>query len=252
MGDAVDNFPGCPGVGEKTAVKLINEFGSIDGLLEHTNQLKGKMREKVEGAVEDIKMSKFLATIRTDVPIELNLEALRLQQPDEQKLSEIFADLEFKTLANKILNKTEQKQKSVNSELDLFAVNPHESQVASENASFESLKTIKHDYQLIENQEEAHRICDFFRTKQILSLDTETTSTNPIDAELVGLSFSVEERKAFYVPVPNNSEEAQKIVNIFKPLYEDPSIVKVGQNIKYDLEVLQHYDVELKGQLFDK
>ena len=169
MGDSADNFPGCPGVGEKTAVKLINEFGSIDGLLEHTDQLKGKMREKVEGAVEDIKMSKFLATIRTDVPIELNLEALRLQQPDEQKLSEIFADLEFKTLANKILNKTEQKQKSVNLERDLFADIPSNSQVSSENASFESLKTIKHEYKLIDNQEEAQRICDFFKTKQILS-----------------------------------------------------------------------------------
>ena len=142
-------------------------------------------------------MSKFLATIRTDVPIELNLEALRLQQPDEQKLSEIFADLEFKTLANKILNKTEQKQKSVNLERDLFADIPSNSQVSSENASFESLKTIKHEYKLIDNQEEAQRICDFFKTKQILSLDTETTSTDAIEAELVGLCFAVEEHKAF-------------------------------------------------------
>ena len=251
MGDSADNFPGCPGVGEKTAVKLINEFGSIDELISHTDKLKGKMREKVEGAIEDIKMSKFLATIRTDVPVELNLDELQLQAPDEQKLSEIFAELEFKSLANKILNKTEQKQKSVNSELDLFAVNPHESQVASENASFESLKTIKHDYQLIENQEEAHRICDFFRTKRILSLDTETTSTNAIDAELVGLCFAVEEHKAFYVAIPNDREEALQYVNIFKPVYEDPSILKIGQNLKYDYEVLKNYGVTLGGKMFD-
>lgn len=251
MGDSADNFPGCPGVGEKTAVKLINEFGSIDELISHTDKLKGKMREKVEGAIEDIKMSKFLATIRTDVPVELNLDELQLQAPDEQKLSEIFAELEFKSLANKILNKTEQKQKSVNSELDLFAVNPHESQVASENASFESLKTIKHDYQLIENQEEAYRICDFFRTKRILSLDTETTSTNAIDAELVGLCFAVEEHKAFYVAIPNNREEALQYVNIFKLVYEDPSILKIGQNLKYDYEVLKNYGVTLGGKMFD-
>ena len=251
MGDSADNFPGCPGVGEKTAVKLINEFGSIDGLLEHTDQLKGKMREKVEGAVEDIKMSKFLATIRTDVPIELNLEALRLQQPDEQKLSEIFADLEFKTLANKILNKTEQKQKSVNVERDLFADIPSNSQVSSENASFESLKTIKHEYKLIDNQEEAQRICDFFKTKQILSLDTETTSTDAIEAELVGLCFAVEEHKAFYVAIPNDRKQALQYVNIFKSVYEDPSILKIGQNIKYDYEVLKNYGVTLQGKMLD-
>lgn len=251
MGDSADNFPGCPGVGEKTAVKLINEFGSIDQLISHTDQLKGKMREKVEGAIEDIKMSKFLATIRTDVPIELNLDELQLQQPDEQKLSEIFAELEFKSLANKILNKTQQNPKSVNLELDLFAVNPHESQVASENTSFESLKTIKHEYQLIDNQEEARRICDFFKTKRILSLDTETTSTNAIDAELVGLCFAVEEHKAFYVAIPNDREEALQYVNIFKPLYEDPSILKIGQNIKYDYEVLKNYGVTLQGKMFD-
>ena len=251
MGDSADNFPGCPGVGEKTAVKLINEFGSIDQLISHTDQLKGKMREKVEGAIEDIKMSKFLATIRTDVPIELNLDELQLQQPDEQKLSEIFAELEFKSLANKILNKTQQNPKSVNLELDLFAVNPHESQVASENASFESLKTIKHEYQLIDNQEEARRIRDFFKTKRILSLDTETTSTNAINAELVGLCFAVEEHKAFYVAIPNDRKEALQYVNIFKPLYEDPSILKIGQNIKYDYEVLKNYGVTLEGKIFD-
>ena len=251
MGDSADNFPGCPGVGEKTAVKLINEFGSTESLILHADQLKGKMREKVENAVEDIKMSKFLATIRTDVPMELHLDELKLQSPDEEKLSEIFAELEFKTLANKILNKAEQKPKSINQQLDLFAVNPTDGQVSSENTSFESIKTVKHDYKLIDNQEEARKLCDFFRTKQILSLDTETTSLSPIDAELVGLCFAVEAHQAFYVAIPNDREEALQYVNIFKPIYEDPSILKIGQNIKYDYMVLMNYGVTLQGKMFD-
>ena len=251
MGDSADNFPGCPGVGEKTAVKLINEFGSTESLILHADQLKGKMREKVENAVEDIKMSKFLATIRTDVPMELHLDELKLQSPDEEKLSEIFAELEFKTLANKILNKAEQKPKSINPQLDLFAVNPTDGQVSAENTSFESIKTVKHDYKLIDNQEEARKLYDFFRTKQILSLDTETTSLSPIDAELVGLCFAVEAHQAFYVAIPNDREEALQYVNIFKPIYEDPSILKIGQNIKYDYMVLMNYGVTLQGKMFD-
>ena len=251
MGDSADNFPGCPGVGEKTAVKLINEFGSTESLILHADQLKGKMREKVENAVEDIKMSKFLATIRTDVPMELHLDELKLQSPDEKKLGEIFAELEFKTLANKILNKAEQKPKSINPQLDLFAVNPTDGQVSSENISFESIKTVKHDYKLIDNQEKARKLCDFFRTKQILSLDTETTSLSPIDAELVGLCFAVEAHQAFYVAIPNDREEALQYVNIFKPIYEDPSILKIGQNIKYDYMVLMNYGVTLQGKMFD-
>ena len=251
MGDSADNFPGCPGVGEKTAVKLINEFGSTESLILHADQLKGKMREKVENAVEDIKMSKFLATIRTDVPMELHLDELKLQSPDEEKLGEIFAELEFKTLANKILNKAEQKPKSINPQLDLFAVNPTDGQVSSENTNFESIKTVKHDYKLIDNQEEAHKLYDFFRTKQVLSLDTETTSLSPIDAELVGLCFAVEAHQAFYVAIPNDREEALQYVNIFKPIYEDPSILKIGQNIKYDYMVLMNYGVTLQGKMFD-
>ena len=251
MGDSADNFPGCPGVGEKTAVKLINEFGSTESLILHADQLKGKMREKVENAVEDIKISKFLATIRTDVPMELHLDELKLQSPDEEKLSEIFAELEFKTLANKILNKAEQKPKSFNPQLDLFAVNPTDGQVSSENTSFESIKTVEHDYKLIDNQEGARKLCDFFRTKQILSLDTETTSLSPIDAELVGLCFAVEAHQAFYVAIPNDREEAFQYVNIFKPIYEDPSILKIGQNINYDYMVLMNYGVTLQGKMFD-
>lgn len=251
MGDSADNFPGCPGVGEKTAAKLIAQFGDVDNMLENTADIKGKLREKVESAVDDIRMSKFLATIRTDVPIDLDLDSMRLGEPDEQKLREIFNELEFKTLADKILNKSKNNKKSVKQQLDLFAENPTDEPESSENASFETLQTTPHEYYLIENETDARKILDFFLTKEILSLDTETTSTNPIDAELVGLSFSVEEKKAFYVAVPDNREEAKKIVNIFKPLYENPEILKIGQNLKYDLEVLHNYGVSLAGPMFD-
>jgi DNA polymerase-1 len=251
MGDSADNFPGCPGVGEKTAAKLINEFGSVDNLLANTDKLKGKMKEKVEGAVDDIKMSKFLATIRTDVPLDLDLEKLKLEKPNEEKLTKIFEELEFKTLANKILNKGKEVKRKVNQELDLFAINEDNGQESAENSSFESLKTITHEYKLIENEEDAQKICDYFLTKQILSLDTETTSTHAIDAELVGLSFATEENKAFYVAIPTEREQALKFVEIFKPVYENENILKIGQNIKYDMEVLANYGVELKGKLFD-
>ena len=251
MGDSADNFPGCPGVGEKTAAKLIAQFGDVDNMLENTADIKGKLREKVESAVDDIRMSKFLATIRTDVPIDLDLDSMRLGEPDEQKLREIFNELEFKTLADKILNKSKNNKKSVKQQLDLFAENPTDEPESSENASFETLQTTPYEYYLIDNETDARKILDFFLTKEILSLDTETTSTNPIDAELVGLSFSVEEKKAFYVAVPDNREEAQKIVNIFKPLYENPEILKIGQNLKYDLEVLHNYGVSLAGPMFD-
>lgn len=251
MGDSSDNFPGCPGVGEKTAVKLIEEFGNIDNLLEHSDQIKGKLREKVETHVDDIRMSKFLATIRTDVPIELDLDSLQLREPDEEKLRALFAELEFKTLADKILKKPIQTPKIVNGQLDLFGNSAPEDTAIQKNPDFLTLQTTPHNYQLIDNQEEMQKLCDFFLTNEILSLDTETTSTNPIDAELVGLSFSVEESKAFYVPVPADRDEAQKIVDIFKTVYENSAILKVGQNLKYDLEVLARYGVRLQGPMFD-
>ena len=251
MGDSADNFPGCPGVGEKTAAKLINQFGSIDNMLQHTDEIKGKLREKVENAVEDIKMSKFLATIRTDVPMQLDLDELKVEQPDETKLRAIFEELEFKTLINKFLNKGESKPKVDNNQLDLFAENTTNESDEPKNAKFESIKTTLHEYKLVENEEELHQLCDFFITKEFVSIDTETTSTDAISAELVGLSFSVEEKKAFYVAVPANYEEALKIVQIFKPLYESDKIMKIGQNIKYDYEVLTRYGVTLQGKMFD-
>ena len=251
MGDSVDNFPGCPGVGEKTATKLIADFGSVEQLLTRTAEVKGKLREKIEEHVEDIRMSYFLATIKTDVPIELNMDELRRAEPDEQELAKIFTELEFKQLADKVLKKPQKTVTPVNAQLDLFAEFPADGANLSENSSFETVKTVAHDYKLIDNEEEMLKIRDFFLTNEILSLDTETTSTSAIDAELVGLSFAVKEFEAFYVPVPAEREEALKIVNIFKPLYEDPNILKVGQNLKYDLEVLRNYNVQLQGPMWD-
>lgn len=252
MGDSADNFPGCPGVGEKTAAKLINQFGSVDGLLSHTNELKGKMREKVEAAVEDIKMSYFLATIRTDVPMgDLTLEQLKVERPDEDKLDKILTELEFKTLKNKLLNKREEKPKQANPQLDLFTVYSDKSTSEPENESFESLKTTDHIYKLIETEDDAISLRDYLLTNKIVSIDTETTSTHPIEAELVGLSFSVKENEAFYVAIPSNREEALKMVNIFKSLYEDEDIMKVGQNIKYDIEILANYSIHVSGKMFD-
>lgn len=251
MGDSADNYPGCPGVGEKTAVKLINEFGSCEELLAHADQLKGKMREKVENAKDDIKMSKFLATIRTDVPIELNLDELKMTEPDEKQLSELFAQLEFKRLAEKFLHKAENTKNNAPKQPSLFDEIPTDGQAVAENSILASLKTTPHEYQLIDNKEDASQLYDFLRTKKILSLDTETTSTSPVDAELVGLSFAVEENKAYYVAIPANREEALQYVNIFKPLYENTETLKVGQNIKYDYEVLRNYGVDIQGPMFD-
>ena len=251
MGDSADNYPGCPGVGEKTAVKLINEFGSCEELLAHADQLKGKMREKVENAKDDIKMSKFLATIRTDVPIELNLDELKMTEPDEKQLSELFAQLEFKRLAEKFLRKAENTKNNAPKQPSLFDEIPTNGQAVAENSILASLKTTSHEYQLIDNKQDASRLYDFLRTKKILSLDTETTSTSPVDAELVGLSFAVEENKAYYVAIPANREEALQYVNIFKPLYENTETLKVGQNIKYDYEVLRNYGVDIQGPMFD-
>ena len=258
MGDSADNFPGCPGVGEKTASKLINEFGTVEQLLENTAQLKGKMREKVEAAVEDIKMSKFLATIRTDVPVELDLEQLRLKEPDAAKLQEIFTELEFKSFATRLLNKVENPKKVENRQLSLFDEpamaeadnNLFEAQSAA-SANRQTLETTPHEYHLVQTEADMQALVTLLSTADVISLDTETTSTNAIEAQLVGLSFAIEEKKAYYVPVPEQADEAQNIVNRFKTIYENPKTLKVGQNIKYDLEVLRNYGIALQGPLFD-
>ena len=251
MGDAADNIPGCPGVGEKTAVKLLQQFGSVDALLERTGELKGALKKKVEENAEQIRFSKFLATIRTDVPVELDLEKLRVTEPDTAELRRLFTELEFKTLLDKFLNNRENIKNNANGQLDLFSEITTDGQVGEEKSALKTLTDTPHTYKLVDTEEDMLKLRDFFMTKSFLSLDTETTSTNTIDAELVGLSFSVSENEAFYVPVPADRQQAQNIVNIFKPVYEQPSILKIGQNIKYDMEVLANYGVELAGEMFD-
>ena len=251
MGDSADNFPGCPGVGEKTAVKLINEFGNIDNLIARSSEIKGKLREKVEEHVDDIKMSHFLATIKTDVPIDLDMEALKVVEPNEEELGRLLTELEMKSFADRVLKKSQKPKTPVNAQLDLFAEFPADGANLSENSSFESLKTVAHDYKLVENEDDLQKLHDYFLTNEILSLDTETTSTSAIDAELVGLSFAVKEFEAFYVPIPAEREKALQIVNIFKDVYENPKILKIGQNLKYDLEVLRNYDIHLDGPMWD-
>ncbi len=251
MGDASDNIPGCPGVGEKTAQKLIAEYGSIENLLEHVEDLKGALRTKVENNKEMITFSKFLATIKIDVPIELKMEELVREQADEEALRKIFEEMEFRTLIERVL-KTEKKQ-SVNAPTqgNLFDLFTDEGTVEEKYSNLARLETLNYDYQLIDTEEKRSELLQKLLTKEILSLDTETTGTDPITAELVGMSFSYAENQAYYVPVPANREEAIKIVNAFRPVFENEKSIKVGQNIKYDLLMLQNYGVELKGKLFD-
>ena len=251
MGDTADNIPGCPGVGEKTAQKLIAQFGSIENLLAHTNELKGAIKKKVEENEEQIRFSKFLATIKTDVPVELDMETLKRREPDEKELRRIFEQLEFRTLIERVLNGEKKSAPATPAQPDLFGFFTDNGTEETKNSNLTRLDDLHYDYQLVDNEEKMRDLFQKLITTQVLSLDTETTGTDPISAELVGMSFSFEENQAFYVPVPPDGEEAQKIVNIFKPVFENEKIVKVGQNIKYDLLVLENYGVTLKGKMFD-
>ena len=252
MGDSSDNIPGCPGVGEKTAQKLIAEFGSIENLLEHTNQLKGAIRTKVETNREQIAFSKFLATIKTDVPIELDLDSLRREAPNEGELRRIFEELEFRTLLERVF-KTEKKPEPQGTAVqgDLFVFFTDSSTEETKNSNLTRLEDLKYDYQLLDSKEKIIEFIQNILTKEIFSLDTETTGTDPITAELVGISFSYAENQAVYIPAPKDREETQKIVNLLKPVFENEQSIKVGQNIKYDMLVLSNYGVQVKGKLFD-
>lgn len=251
MGDTADNIPGCPGVGEKTAQKLIAQFGSIENLLAHTDELKGAIKKKVEENKEQITFSKFLATIKTDVPIALDMEALKREAPNEEELRRLFEMLEFRTLIDRVL-KTEQKAPSTpTAQPDLFGLFAQENTGDAKKSTLTRLESLPYDYQLVDSQEKMEDLAQKLLTQNFFSLDTETTGVDPITAELVGMSFSFAENQAFYVPVPANREEALKIVNIFKPAFENPDSLKIGQNIKYDLNVLARYGVTLQGKMFD-
>lgn len=274
MGDSSDNIPGCPGVGEKTAQKLISEFGSIENLLEHTDQLKGALKKKVEENKEMILFSKFLATIKTDVPIQLDMESLKREEPNEEALRPLFEELEFRTLIDRVLKKSvstpppaqqadlfagtlfaqapkasDEKKGAVQG--DLFAIFADEGQDFPENRNLKSLKTTKVDYQLIDSKAKMDELFQKLITTRFLAFDTETTNIEPMNAELVGISLSDAENRAYYIPIPANREEALKIVNELRPILENEEIEKIGQNIKYDMIVLKNYGVEVKGRLFD-
>ena len=273
MGDSADNIPGCPGVGEKTAQKLIAQFGSIENLLQHTDQLKGTLKTKVEQNKEQIVFSKFLATIKTDVPIELDMDSLSYKDPNEEELRQLFEELEFRTLINRVLKKentplpsssdsfagplfaqASAKEREPQSEAlqgDLFAISASEGTGDAKKTILSRLETLDVDYQLIDTEEKRSQIIQKLLTSEILAIDTETTGTDAMRAELVGVSFSDTENRAYYVPVPPEREEALKIVNELRPLYENKQSLKVGQNIKYDMIVLQNYGVKVSGPLFD-
>ena len=251
MGDTADNIPGCPGVGEKTAQKLIAQFGSIENLLAHTDELKGAIKKKVEENKEQITFSKFLATIKTDVPIALDMEALKREEPDEEELRRLFEMLEFRSLIDRVIKTEKKAPSSPAAQPDLFGFFAEEDTADAKNSILTRLEDLSYDYQLVDNKEKMAILAEKLLAQNFFSLDTETTGIDPITAELVGMSFSFAENQAFYVPVPANREEALTIVNIFKPAFENPDSLKIGQNIKYDLIMLANYGVTLKGKMFD-
>ncbi|MFZ6038429.1 MAG: DNA polymerase I [Bacteroidota bacterium] len=260
MGDASDNIPGCPGVGPKTADKLLTEFGSIENLLQNTKQLKGSIKEKVEENKDQILFSKFLATIKTDVPLKIETENLKRQQIDEAALREIFDELEFRALTNRILNpqiniekQTSKPQQPTQGNLFDQPLPEMTTQTSLFDLTkdFTDIHSTPHSYVLIEGDEKLEELNRKLCAQPSVCFDTETTGTDPLLAELVGMSFAYNEGEAFYIPVSSNREEAQKQVNFFKPFFENENIEKVGQNLKYDMLELRNYGIEVKGKLFD-
>lgn len=250
MGDAADNIPGCPGVGPKTATTLLQQFGSCEDIIAHSSELKGAVRKKIEEHVDEIKLSKVLTTIKTDVPLQYDFEQFKIEEPDKEALRQIFTELEFRSFLTK-LDGSQKSSKSAPVELSLFGSEPTEDKGNDSERLFSRLENLSYKYKLIENETEAKELADFLLTNEIFSLDTETTSIEALDAKLVGLSFSTEDFRAWYVPVSRETEKAKKILEIFRPVYENPKILKVGQNLKYDLTVLANYGIHLSGPLFD-
>jgi len=250
MGDAADNIPGCPGVGPKTATTLLQQFGSCEDIIAHSSELKGAVRKKIEEHVDEIKLSKVLTTIKTDVPLQYDFEQFKIEEPDKEALRQIFTELEFRSFLTK-LDGPQKSSKSAPVELSLFGSEPTEDKGDDSERLFSRLENLSYEYKLIENETEAKELADFLLTNKIFSLDTETTSIEALDAKLVGLSFSTEDFRAWYVPVSRETEKAKKILDIFRPVYENPKILKVGQNLKYDLTVLANYGIHLSGPLFD-
>ena len=256
MGDSADNIPGCPGVGAKTAVKLLADFGSIEGLLSHTDQLKGALKKKVEEHVEQIRESKVLATIVTDVPVDVTWDDMKRKTPNKEALVALYEDLEFRTFLRRLTGDAPVAA-APSAEPDLFSqaivtnTNADEETTLDFQENLSTLADHPHQYHLIESEEDAQELCRNLLTFSLVAFDTETTSVDAMQAQLVGMSFAVEGGTAWYVAVSRETEAAQTMVDIFRPFFEHPSIEKVGQNLKYDLLVLSHYGVEVAGPLFD-
>ena len=265
MGDAVDNIPGIPGIGEKTAMKLVQQFGSLEGVIEGVEQLKGKQKENVIAFAEQGRMSKQLATININAPVELDHDALRLDPPDKDQVMEVFSELEFKTLVARVLapadpggadvGKSKEAREVKNAvpspgQVDLFGATVH-ADGSTELREFANIDTVPHRYLLEDTSEKMHMLAAQLKKQPRFCFDTETTGTEERTAELVGLAFSWKAHEGYYVPVPTDRAEAQRIVDIFKPVLENEAIGKVAQNAKYDIRMLARYGVEVKGPLFD-
>lgn len=251
MGDASDNVPGCPGVGEKTAVKLIAQFGSVDSLLGATAELKGALRRKVEESADKIRFSKFLVTIKTDAPVSLDLEAFKRTDPDLETLGKLFEELEFRSLMQRVKKNHGVSEKTAELQPDLFAEFADDRTEEEKTGTLTTLKDVAHEYHLVDNEESIIELVKILLTKEILSIDTETTSTSAVAAKLVGMSFAVSEGEAWYVAVPRDEVLAQAVVDRFRPVYENERSLKVGQNLKYDIMVLANYGVEVRGPIYD-
>ena len=254
MGDSADNIPGCPGVGIKTAQKLLKEFKTIENLLQNTDKLKGALKKKVEENVEQIKFSKFLATIKIDVPIKLELEKLVKEEINKDKLRELFEELEFRTLLERILKEPEAPTLQFNSgpiQGDLFAENQDNIQAIQKETQEIGLEKADKSYKLVDNESDISDLCSKLMSFSEIALDTETSSLEAMDAEIVGISFSVKENEAYYIPFPKNQEETQKRLNLIKPLLQNKDSLKIGQNIKYDLLILKNYGIDVAGKMFD-
>ena len=256
MGDAVDNIPGVPGVGAKTASKLLKEFGSMDGIYENTDKLKGKLREKIEDNKEQAYMSKHLATIIIDVPVEFNQESLLREEPNKERINQLFTELEFRMLSKRVFKETMSAPVSLQG--DLFASSNSATNssplVALKEETLVEMKTISttdHEYQLIDSQEKRKILIAELEKQKSFCFDTETTSLEEMDAEVLGLAISYEEGKAYYVNMPTDFEETKSILAEFKHLFTSPTIEKVAQNLKYDLKVLLKYDIQIAGPQFD-
>ncbi|TYR37114.1 DNA polymerase I [Sphingobacterium phlebotomi] len=260
-GDAVDNIPGIPGIGEKTAKKLVQQYGSIENLIANSHELKGKQRENVENFAEQGLISKKLATILLDVPVELEEKLLAIEEPDREQLEPLFAELEFRTLGKRVFgddyNIVESAAKNPSGQMDLFATAQPEPAVTSAVAPIEpvvaglNIHNTPHEYLLVDTEEKQQNLAKQLAALSKFCFDTETTSVDALSADIVGFSFSFEKGKAYYVPTPTDHTVAQAIVNIFKGVFEDPRIEKVGQNLKYDILLLSRYGVRVQGPLFD-